>query len=122
MLEVAADHIRVRTRTRPTRHDCSPPRSEYGYTTNPFKAMRDEPEAVSPADVARYAAMADERARQEHAADRNQQQAKSLAIRLKDAARLNDSTAVRRVQADMSQLAAQHGQSAVRARIITATR
>ena len=80
-------------------------RSQYGYTDNPAQALRDEPEAISPDDLNRLAQQAQHRFAQQRADELEAQRARSIAIRLKQAAG-RDPAAYKHLHAELGALVA----------------
>lgn len=75
--------------------------SQYGYTDDIHKAMRDEPEAISAADQQRISSQA--HARQLEL--QRDQRARQIAIALKEASRRSDRTAYRRLFGELGLIA-----------------
>ena len=81
-------------------------RSQYGYVDNPAQALRDEPEAISPQDLNHLASQAHARYAQQRADELAAQQARSLGIRVKEAAGRGDLIECKALGAQLAALSA----------------
>jgi len=75
-----------------------------GYTTDPAQAVQDEPQALSAHELNQLATVAAARRANERRDEITQQRMRSLAIRLKEAARRGDLKAAAAIRRDLEQL------------------
>ena len=90
IIEIHADGLTIRIAPHRDPPRLLAARSQYGYTDNPVRALRDEPEAIPANDLDHLAHQAHARYAQQRGDELAAQQARSLAIRMKEAAGRND--------------------------------
>ena len=106
ILDITAGGLRVRLARHYEPIRLLAARSQYGYVDNPAQALRDEPEAISPQDLNHLAQQADARFMAQRAEQVAAQQARSLGIRVKEAAGRGDIVECKALGAQLAALTA----------------
>ena len=103
ILELGDDHIKVRI-AQIDQPQFLAARSQYGYTTNPAQAMRNEGEPVPREDVRGITERDADRRDREKSKEHDRERVRSLAIRLKEAHRMGDVAEVDRIQREIGEI------------------
>lgn len=104
IVAIEGEQLRIRLATEDKPHLLAA-HSEYGYTDDPARAMRGEPEAISEFDLKRYA----EEARVRNETANASWRTRSIAIRLKEVSKNWDPTEIAVLGGELLSLAAAAG-------------